>query len=87
MDKVSFKERVRQIIIQCSKKYKENFLDYNYLVCSSAFTENDYYIINAHADNYQHLTGVNSVLSPKTFFEKCFNGTITTDEFDFIKKG
>lgn len=87
MDKISFKERVRQTVIDCSKKYKSNYVDYDYLVCSKAFTQKDYYIISAYEDNYQHLTGVHSLISPQDFFNKCYNGSLSDSDFDFIKKG
>ena len=86
MDKISFKERVRQTVIDCSKKYKSNYVDYDYLVCSKAFTKKDYYIISAYEDNYQHLTGVHSLISPQDFFNKCFDGSLSGSDFDFIKK-
>ena len=87
MDKISFKERVRQTVITCSKKYKSNFVDYDYLVCSKGFTKKDYYIISAFEDNYQHLTGVHSLISPQDFFNKCYDGSLSECDFDFIKKG
>ncbi len=87
MDKISFKERVRQTVIDCSKKYKSNYVDYDYLVCSKAFTQKDYYIISAYEDNYQHLTGVHSLISPQDFFNKCYDGSLSECDFDFIKKG
>lgn len=87
MDKISFKERVRQTVITCSKKYKNNFVDYDYLVCSKAFYKQSYYIISAHEDNYQHLTGVHSLISPQEFFKKCYDGSLSDNDFDFIKKG
>ena len=87
MDKISFKERVRKTVIDCSKKYKSNYVDFNYLVCSKAFIKNDYYIISSYEDNYQHLTGVHSLISPQDFFNKCYNGSLSEDDFDFNKKG
>lgn len=55
-----FKQRVCKTAIACAQIYKTEFLDYNYLVCSKAFTLKPFYIINAHADNFQHLLGVHS---------------------------
>lgn len=84
---ISFNERVRQEAIKYSKVYKSNFLDYDYLICSEAFRKNGYYVVSARKDNYQHLIGVNSQLSPHDFFEKCFNETLSVEDFNFIKKG
>ena len=54
----SFKERIRQEAIKEAKRYKEIYVDYEYLICSEAFVKRKYYIINAEKDNFQHLTGV-----------------------------
>ena len=37
MAEESFKERVRLEIIKAAKKYKEIYVDYEYLICSEAF--------------------------------------------------
>ena len=87
MAEVSFKDRVRTVIIREAKRYKENFVDYEYLLCSNAFEMKEYYIIDAKKDNFQHLTGVNSLVSPLEFFEKSYNGTLNICDFDFNKQG
>lgn len=83
----SFKERVRLSLISAAKDYKEKLVDYEYLVCSESFKIKDFYIINAKEDNYQHLTGVHSLVDAKTFFDKCYNGTLLLSDFDFVKRG
>ena len=65
----SFKERVKEVVIQCSKKYKKYYVDYEYLICSSVFTICSYYIIAAHKDNYLHLTGLHTSLDASNFFK------------------
>ena len=87
MSEVSFKERVRLTIIEMSKQYKEKYVDYEYLICSSGFKNKQYYIVDAEKDNYQHLTGVHSALSASDFFEKCYSGTLDENDFDFNKNG
>lgn len=87
MEKKTFKERVRDEIVKAAKNYKEIYVDYEYLICSEAFEKREYYIIDAKEDNFQHLTGVKSHVSPQEFFKKCYNGTLKEDDFDFIKKG
>ena len=82
-----FKTRVKDEIIACATVYKNVLLDYDYLICSPAFVKHPYYIVSAHEDNYKHLTGVESPLSPDDFFNKCFNGTITENDFSFNKPG
>ena len=56
----SFKKRVCLEIIKAAEKYKEIYLDYEYLICSEAFLKKKYYIVDAQKDNFQHLTGVHS---------------------------
>lgn len=83
----SFKERVKDIVIQCAGTYKSYYVDYEYLICSSAFTKCSYYIVSAHEDNYLHLTGVHTNLNAGTFFEKCYKGLLEEADFDFCKNG
>lgn len=86
MEEISFKERVRKAAIDGAKLYKENFIDCEYLICSKAFHEKQYYIAKADEGNYLHLIGVHTEMTPKEFFEKCYEGTLTEEDFDFEKK-
>lgn len=87
MAEESFKERVRLEMIKAAQKYKEIYVDYEYLICSEAFVEKNYYIVGAEKDNFRHLTGVHSLISAQSFFDKCIDGSLSEDDFDFIKKG
>lgn len=87
MTEKSFKERIRLEMIKAAKQYKAIYVDYEYLICSEAFIQNDYYIVAAMENNFQHLTGVHSNISPQNFFDKCINGTLDEADFDFLKKG
>lgn len=81
---ISFKERVKNIAISEATFYKQNFIDYQYLICSDAFKIKNYYIIDAKPDNYQHLLGIHSLINAQEFFDKCYNGTLQETDFDFI---
>ena len=83
----SFKKRVRLEITDAAEKYKKVYLDYEYLICSEAFVKRKYYIISAEKDNFQHLTGVHSLISSKKFFDKCYEKTLSEEDFDFKKTG
>lgn len=83
---VSFKQRVKNEAIKNAKLYKQNFIDYEYLICSKAF-ENGYHIIKADSSNYLHLIGVHTKLSPKDFFNKCINEDLEESDFNFEKPG
>ena len=87
MEAVSFKTRVKNVLIQTAKQYNDYYLKYSYLLCSNAFHDNDFYIIQANETNFLHLTGVHTTLSPKDFFQKCHNTTLEETDFDFIKSG
>ncbi len=86
MDKISFRERVRNVSVENAKKYKETFIDYEYLIFSKKFKYKDYYIIKSDTNNYLHLIGVNTKLSPKEFYDKCINEKLEINDFDFIKR-
>ena len=83
----SFKEHVLEAIFVGAQKYKRFFLDYEYQITSSAFTENKSYVISATKSNFLHLTGVNTNLTATQFFDKALNKTLSVDDFDFCKKG
>lgn len=85
MEKIPFKERVKNIAIDCAVKYTNTFCNYEYLMISNAFAEK-YVKIHADKDNYMHLLGINSNLSASDFYNKCIKGTLTTNDFDFKKK-
>ena len=86
-DKISFKERVRLTAIKESKSFKSIFVDKEFLICSHSFKKRDYYILSAEKDNYLHLVGIGTQLSALDFFNKCYDGTISLDDFDFNKNG
>lgn len=83
----SFKERVKETLISYAKEYKAYYVDYEYLLCSKAFSRSAYYIVSAHEDNYLHLTGVHTKLGASAFFQKCYDGTLEESDFDFTKEG
>lgn len=85
MKNISFKERVKNVAIDGARLYKENFIDCEYLICSKAFHEKKYYIAKADKGNYLHLIGVHTKLTPVEFFDKCYEGELTEDDFDFKK--
>lgn len=87
MAEQSFKERVAQTAITQAKVYNEVFVQYEYLICSSAFSKCKFYILSARPDNYRHLIGVNTDMSAGDFYEKCLSGELKPDDFNFIKRG
>lgn len=87
VEQKSFKERVKEPVIQCAGLYKSYYVDYEYLICSSAFVKNAYYIISSHEDNYLHLTGVHTNLDAATFLKNVTMELYKRASLDFVKKG
>ena len=73
---ISFKERVCRTVSSLAGAYQRYYVDYDYLLCSTAFTNRPFYIVSAEKNNYQHLTGVSYSASADDFFEKCVTGTL-----------
>ncbi len=87
MQQQAFKQRVAQAAIEYAEKYEDVFLKYEYLLCSEAFAQCEYYLIAAHEENYRHLIGVSTEMSAADFFRKCRTGELEADDFTFVKKG
>lgn len=84
---VSFKERVWKTVSLIAKSYQCYFVDYDYLLCSTAFVKHPYYIVSAEKNNFQHLTGVSFSESADEFFEKCIRDTLTESDIILSKNG
>ena len=68
-EQVRFKERVCRTVSSLAGSYQRYYVDYDYLLCSAAFSKRPYYIVSAEKNNYQHLTGVSFSASADDFFE------------------
>ena len=77
----SFKENVLDSILTGAKSY-QSLLGFDFVVKSDAFRFRSEYVIRFHADNFLHLTGVGTSLSPKEFFFKAVDGSLSLDDFD-----
>lgn len=86
-EQISFKTRTKNAAIQYAQQYYSYYVCKEYLILSDAFTDKPYYIIQAEKDNYLHLVGVSTSLSAKVFFEKCFDGSLTEDDFEISSHG
>ncbi|WP_295237339.1 PBECR4 domain-containing protein [Veillonella sp.] len=82
----SFKENIRGKLVAAAKAYLECFINVEYLIYSRFFVCKRYYILTAKEDNFLHLTGVTSSLSPKEFFSKCISDELTENDFDIFSK-
>ena len=86
-NQTAFKKNILASICGGARQYKAVFLDYEYEICSKAFSAQGSYIISATKSNFLHLTGVNTNLTAEQFFDKAFDRSLTVDDFDFCKKG
>lgn len=82
----SFKERVRTVLISSAKEYKDNFANKLYIIFAEDFKFNKYYTVLAKEDNFLHLTGVITNLSPQDFYNKCISGNLLESDFDIGNK-
>ena len=83
---VPFKTRVKNDAIKYASIYEKVMNNKEYLIYSKSFCVKKYYILKAYKTNYLHLIGVHTTLSPLVFYEKCLNGTLTENDFDFSFK-
>ena len=75
------KKSVLSTIIQGAKDYSK-LLGRTFVFKSDSFRFKKEYAIKFHKNNFLHLTGVITKLSPDDFYESAFNGTLTENDFD-----
>jgi len=71
MDNISFKETIRNRLIESAKKYY-SLINKKIIISSECFTIKKEYVIRFYETNFLHLTGVKTFLSPLEFYKKCF---------------
>ncbi len=69
------------LLIDASHKYYELFIRHLILIEALSFNFSPYYVLRGQKYNFLHLTGVKTNLKATVFFEKCFKGVITTQDF------
>ena len=78
----SFKENVRQQLLVAAQEYF-TLLNKIVIIESNDFTYQKRYLIRFNKSNFLHLTGVISNLNAGDFFSKCYDSSITIDDFDY----
>lgn len=78
----SFKENARQQLLVAAQEYFA-LLNKTITIESNDFEFQKKYIIKFNKSNFLHLTGVISNLKAADFFEKCYNSSISIDDFDY----
>ena len=77
---MTFKESVRDKLTIAAKQYSK-LVGVDFVLHSLDFKYRTEYLLRFHKDNFLHLTGVLTNLKAIDFYEKCFNQTITLDDF------
>ncbi len=63
--------------------YRDYFVNNDFLLISAAFVNKPIFEVSAKEEHFLHLTGLISHSPAKTFFRKCYEGTIKPDDFIF----
>ena len=82
----TFKQRVIETVTAEVENYKRTFIDYEYLIVSKSFVQRPYYILSGTENNYLHLTGIQTSLSPQAFFAKCITNTLMESDINLENK-
>ena len=81
MENQSFKETIKNLLIESAKKYQ--FLVKTKIeITSDGFAMKKTYVIRFYETNFLHLTGVKTTLSSFDFYKACCGGTIRLEDFD-----
>ena len=77
-----FKENVRKQLLVAAQEYF-SLLNKTIIIKSKHFEFQKIYVIKFDKTTFLHLTGVISTLKAGDFFEKCYNSSISIDDFDY----
>ncbi len=69
------------LLIEAANKYYKFFVNHYIFIKSHDFKFAHFYIIKGQIGNFLHLTGVKTNLKATIFFQKCYKGIITTNDF------
>lgn len=83
MDKLSFKQAVKQNLIKSAKAYSYLL---NKKIIIKIPNSNRTYVLVFNKDNFLHLTGVKTKLNAYQFYKKAYKRKIRTIEFYFDSK-
>ena len=77
---MTFKENAKTNLIKAAKEY-DKLLKFDYHIKSTKFVHFNEYILRFNEDNFLHLTGVETKLKAKIFFNKCLKNDLELDDF------
>ena len=76
-----FKEEIKAKLTVAAIEYQK-LLNIDFIIKSPDFKLKDEYTLRFHEDNFLHLTGVETKLTAKIYYEKCLGGTLLNEDFD-----
>ena len=78
---MQFKESILSKLFIAAKEYNK-LIGFTFIFKSDSFIYNPEYYIRFYKDNFLHLTGVETKLGAKEFFEKCISSSLELNEFE-----
>lgn len=86
MDQIHQKNKILNLLAIAATEYKK-LLNKKIILHSKNFLYSNEYVIRFYETNFLHLTGLKTFLTPKDFFFKSLNKTISVDDItDFTEK-
>ena len=78
---MTYKEVIKEKLIKAANEYCK-LINNDFIIASNQFIYQKEYLLRFHKGNFLHLTGVETNLKAKDFYEKCICGTISLTDFD-----
>ena len=80
-----FKNKIKAQLLEAAQDYSK-LITRAIVLESNEFVFQKRYVLKFNRANFLHLTGVYSTVKANAFFEKCFDGTISVDDFEINNK-
>ena len=81
---MTFKESILSKLFVAAKEY-EKLLGFSFVFKSNHFIYRSEYLIKFYKDNFLHLTGVETRLNAKEFYDKCVSEDLKLEDFECEK--
>lgn len=82
-NKTYTKKEALKIITQCAREYDFELNNKRFLLAYKENNRLNYKIVGFKASNFLHLTGVETPISPKRFYQKCLDRKLSVNDFEF----
>ena len=81
------KAEVVKTITGAAKEYEKKLANRDFLIAYKENQEIKFSCVGFRKHNFEHLTGVDTKLSPNVFYNKCIDGKLSPNDFEIDKKG